>query len=267
MGDYIDRLAPPPPPRRRRHYDPIISIGSCIIVFLIILIAMFGGTSGGSSTKSTINREKLTGYAWNNDCIIDEIGWFDNVTKTEKQLKSFWEDTGIQPMIILRAYDASLTTESAKQAWSTAYYDNNITEENVFLFVYFAEADQDGEVGYMTYTNGIQTSSVMDSEAIEIFFNYLDKYWVTNMSTDDVFITTFDKTADTIMKVSTTGADVAKALIIGLVVIIILVIAYSWWKNKRKAEKERAEETERILNTPMETLVQDRADELTKKYD
>lgn len=53
----------------------------------------------------------------------------------------------------------------------------------------------------MAYVNGKQVTSVMDSEAIDIFWNYLDRYWTdSSLSTVDVFTKTFDSTAKTIMK-------------------------------------------------------------------
>ena len=145
-------------------------------------------------------REKLdTGHAYINDCVIDELGWFDDVSKTESMLKYFWEKTGVQPYIILRDYDASLTSNSEKEQWAIDYYDNHFDTENIFLFVYFAEEDTDNDVGYMAYANGYETTSVMDSEAVEIFWNNIDNYWYTDLSTDDVLIRTFDDTADMIM--------------------------------------------------------------------
>lgn len=150
--------------------------------------------------NNTNTREKLdTGQAYINDCVIDELGWFDDVSETENLLKNFWEKTGVQPYIILRDYDADLTSDSEKEQWAIDYYDDHFDTENIFLFVYFAEEDTDNDVGYMAYANGYETTSVMDSEAVEIFWNNIDKYWYTDLSTDDVLIRSFDDTADAIM--------------------------------------------------------------------
>ncbi len=223
---------PPPPPRnhgprmphfyRRRRYGGYsgyhgMGCGGCltsvIVLAVIIICAIVAAgrsipirqkqtpsVSSSNSQETTPAREKLaTDYNYINDCIIDELGWFDDISKTEKQLKNFWEKTGVQPYIILRDYDASLTSDSEKEQWAIDYYDNNFDAENIFLFVYFAEEDTDNDVGYMAYANGYETTSVMDSEAVEIFWNNIDKYWYTDWSTDDVFIQTFNNTADRIM--------------------------------------------------------------------
>ena len=237
-----------------------------LAIFLIIMCIVFV-IGSGSKTKSTIERKKLdTGNAYINDCIVDEIGWFDNVGKTEKKLKEFWEKTGVQPYIVLHAYDEELTSDSEKQEWAEQYYQEHFTVENIFLYVYFAEQNTDDSVGYMAYVNGKQTSSVMDSEAVEIFWNTLDKYWVTRMSTDDVFTNTFHDTAKTIMRVSTTGKDVMKWLLI-VVAIALVVCAIIWLvKTKNQRAREKAQEDERILNTPLEDIVDAKADDLTSKY-
>lgn len=270
---------PPPPRRHRRYYGGGYGgrrsggVGVAFVIMLLVVLCVsygvgnaryYGSSYSSSSQVSTIERQKLeSGNAYINNCVIDEIGWFENESKTESQLKEFWEETGIQPYIILKDYDASLTTDSQKEQWATDYYDANFDTENIFLYVYFAEEDVDNDVGYMCYANGYQTSSVMDSEAIEIFWNNIDKYWYTDMSTDDLFVEAFNDTADTIMHVSTTGKDVAKWVIIAVVVIAVGVVIVTVINKKNQRAKEAAAEDERILNTPMEELTED---ELTNKY-
>lgn len=269
---YHRRPAVPPPRRYYRTYgggtreDYGTALGTIIIVFVIVAVIFFMALLGDSSDSpaSTIVREKLeSGNAYINNCIIDELGWFDNESKTESQLQEFWEETGIQPYIILKDYDASIMTDAQKEQWTIDYYDANFDTENIFLYVYFAEEDVDGDVGYMCYANGKQTSSVMDSEAIEIFWNNIDKYWYTDMSTDDLFICAFNDTADTIMHVSTTDKDITKWGIIAVVVIAGGTVLVTLVKQKNKRNKEKAAEDERILNTPLEELADD---DLTNKY-
>jgi len=260
--------------RRRRTNNSTGNILASLIVLIVFTAVMFGIVSAmfGSNTdkvSSTINREPLTDSApFINDCIVDEIGWFDNEAHTGRELQRFYDKTGVQPFIVLHAYDPSLTSDSAKEDWAKACYDTKIDNENTFLYVYFAEQDTDNDVGYMCYVNGVKVSSVMDSEAIEIFWSYIDRYWTSDMSTDELFVTVFDRTAETIMRVSTTGADVAKTAVIVIGIILLLVILFLWWKARARREKEKAAETERILNTPMQDLVNEsKAEELAKKYD
>ena len=264
----------PRPPRRSTvivshggSFNAVISL----IIFVVVLIAAFGGfpSSNSSSTKSvpksTQNRERLeSGVGYDNNCIVDNIGWFDNVTKTEKSIKKFYDKTGVQPYIVLNAYDSTLLTDTAKEEYAKKWYDEHIKNESTFLYMYFAEPDTDNDVGYMAYVNGKQVSSVMDSEAIEIFWAYVDKYWYSDMSTDDMFTTIFTKTADRIMTKSTTAADVGNnaVKVIGGIVVFAGIIAVMVIRRKHKAEE--AKETEKILNTPLNG--DSEADDLLKKY-
>jgi hypothetical protein len=255
-----------PPPRR--HYGG--GCGTTLIAIIIVVIYLFatfafGGISySSSSTKSTIQREKLdTGNAYINDCIVDELGWFENKTSAGTQLKKFWEKTGVQPYVILKAYDASLQTNEQKEQWAKDYYDEHFNTENIFLYVYFAEQDVDNDVGYMAYANGYQTSSVMDSEAVEIFWDNIDKYWYSDATTDEVFVNAFNDTAKTIMHVSTTGKDIIKWIVILIIIIVVGVVVINLIKQKNQRAKEKAEEDQRILNTPINDIAQD---DLEKKY-
>lgn len=264
----------PRPPRRSTvivshggSFNAVISL----IIFVVVLIAAFGGfpSSNSSSTKSvpksTQNRERLeSGVGYDNNCIVDNIGWFDNVTKTEKSIKKFYDKTGVQPYIVLNAYDSTLLTDTAKEEYAKKWYDEHIKNESTFLYMYFAEPDTDNDVGYMAYVNGKQVSSVMDSEAIEIFWAYVDKYWYSDMSTDDMFTTIFTKTADRIMTKSTTAADVGNnaVKVIGVIVVFAGIIVVMVIRRKHKAEE--AKETEKILNTPLNG--DSEADDLLKKY-
>lgn len=264
----------PRPPRRSSvivshggNFNAVISL----IIFVVVLIAAFGGfpSSNSSSTKSvpksTQNRERLeSGVGYDNNCIVDNIGWFDNVTKTEKSIKKFYDKTGVQPYIVLNAYDSTLLTDTAKEEYAKKWYDEHIKNESTFLYMYFAEPDTDNDVGYMAYVNGKQVPSVMDSEAIEIFWAYVDKYWYSDMSTDDMFTTIFTKTADRIMTKSTTAADVGNNAIkvIGVIIVFTGIIVVMVLRRKHKAEE--AKETEKILNTPLNG--DSEADDLLKKY-
>lgn len=264
-------------PRLPRRSTVIVSHGGSfnavisLIIFVVVLIAAFGGfpSSNSSSTKSvpksTQNRERLeSGVGYDNNCIVDNIGWFDNVTKTEKSIKKFYDKTGVQPYIVLNAYDSTLLTDTAKEEYAKKWYDEHIKNESTFLYMYFAEPDTDNDVGYMAYVNGKQVSSVMDSEAIEIFWAYVDKYWYSDMSTDDMFTTIFTKTADRIMTKSTTAADVGNnaVKVIGVIVVFAGIIVVMVIRRKHKAEE--AKETEKILNTPLDG--DSEADDLLKKY-
>ena len=249
----------PPPPRRgyygyRRNVYTSSSSGlgtliACLIVFAVVIFSFFMIASDDSDVTSTINREKIENpVAYDNNCIRDELGYIYN-------------KTGIQPYIYLKSYDETLTSDSQKDNYAQNWYEQNIDNEDTFLFVYY-EDQNPNEIGYMAYVNGKQVTSVMDSEAVNIFWNYIDRYWTDDsLSTVEVFTKTFNSTANTIMEKSTTSNDIIKiiCIIVGIVIVIGGIIYILRMKFKR--DKEKAKETVEILKTPL-----DKSDELRDKY-
>lgn len=262
----------PPPPRRgyygyRRNVYTSSSSGlgtliACLIVFAVVIFSFFMIASDDSDVTSTINREKIENpIPYDNNCIKDELGYVENTSKLSKNLKNFYNKTGIQPYIYLKSYDETLTSDSKKDNYAQNWYEQNIDNEDTFLFVYYEDQDPN-EIGYMAYVNGKQVTSVMDSEAVNIFWNYIDRYWTDNsLSTVEVFTKTFNSTANTIMEKSTTSNDIIKiiCIIVGIVIVIGGIIYILRMKFKR--DKEKAKETVEILKTPL-----DKSDELRDKY-
>lgn len=262
----------PPPPRRgyygyRRNVYTSSSSGlgtliACLIVFAVVIFSFFMIASDDSDVTSTINREKIENpIPYDNNCIKDELGYIENQGKLSKNLKNFYNKTGIQPYIYLKSYDETLTSDSQKDNYAQNWYEQNIDNEDTFLFVYYEDQDPN-EIGYMAYVNGKQVTSVMDSEAVNIFWNYIDRYWTDNsLSTVEVFTKTFNSTANTIMEKSTTSNDIIKiiCIIVGIIIVIGGIIYILRMKFKR--DKEKAKETVEILKTPL-----DKSDELRDKY-
>ena len=262
----------PPPPRRgyygyRRNVYTSSSSGlgtliACLIVFAVVIFSFFMIASDDSDVTSTINREKIENpIPYDNNCIKDELGYVENTSKLSKNLKNFYNKTGIQPYIYLKSYDETLTSDSQKDNYAQNWYEQNIDNEDTFLFVYYEDQDPN-EIGYMAYVNGKQITSVMDSEAVNIFWNYIDRYWTDDsLSTVEVFTKTFNSTADTIMEKSTTSNDIIKiiCIVVGIIIVIGGIIYILRMKFKR--DKEKAKETVEILKTPL-----DKSDELRDKY-
>lgn len=262
----------PPPPRRgyygyRRNVYTSSSSGlgtliACLIVFAVVIFSFFMIASDDSDVTSTINREKIENpIPYDNNCIKDELGYVENTSKLSKNLKNFYNKTGIQPYIYLKSYDETLTSDSQKGNYAQNWYEQNIDNEDTFLFVYYEDQDPN-EIGYMAYVNGKQVTSVMDSEAVNIFWNYIDRYWTDDsLSTVEVFTKTFNSTANTIMEKSTTSNDIIKiiCIIVGIIIVIGGIIYILRMKFKR--DKEKAKETVEILKTPL-----DKSDELRDKY-
>ena len=101
-------------------------------------------------------------------------------------------------------------------------------------------------------------------EAVEIFWNNIDKYWYTDLSTDEVFVNTFNDTAKTIMHVSITNKDILKWVLIVIAIILLGIIIINLVKQKNQRAREKAEEDQRILNTPIDAMAQDQINKMQK---
>lgn len=226
------------------------------IVLLLLIVALTSSSSGSSIPLSSYAREKLElGYNYDYNCVIDEAYWFDSPTWMAKELKTFYDKTGVQPYVIIKPYMPELTTDNMKEQYAIEYYESHFPNENVFLYMYFEERNDQGD-GYSCYVNGTKIDSMMDSEAVDIFWSYVDAYWWTDMSSDDLYVKVFNNTADRITsKSKTLGDSIWIFAVIGLVVVsgtVVVVIM----NKKRAAEKARAEEDAAILNadiTPIQT--------------
>lgn len=233
-----------------------------IIIIAIVIFCFVEHLSTG--VQSTHERTKLTGtgYAANSVVLQDDLGYIDSKNALGNELKSFYNDTGIQPYIYIKGYDPSLKTNDQKVQWAQEYYDKYVNNTNGFMFIYFGSADDGNnsipdsqkQVGYMSYVVGAAASSVMDEEACEIFWSYIDRYWTSDMSTEKMFGTVFGKTGSSIMTVSKTSGQVTGLVMFGVVGLIIIIIAGSIVKAKFKRDKEKAQETIDILNTDIDTL-------------
>lgn len=252
-----------------RSYMPM-NLASVMLVILFVFIAMMT-TSSKPSVKSTIQRDKIDNsnrYVTSN--IIDELGYFDSLKEGSTQMKEFFDETGIQPYVYIKDYDPQLTTNSEKEAWASNWYDTEIADEYGFAFVYFANADEhsniaasDKSVGYMCYVAGVATGTVMDDEAVNIFWSYIDKYWVSDLSMEDMVGQVFSGTADSIMKVSKTTGQMLMIVVIVTLVAVALFEVYMIIKKQAASKKEQAEMTEKILNSPIEKFG-DSSDEVNK---
>ena len=238
----------------------------CLIFFFLMTIlgSMTGNTSNSSSiTPSTYDREKLPSSAvtltdWYKDADGD---WIHNSYTLEKGLKDFYEDTGVQPYVYILPNGR---TESSDELASFAeqQYDQLFRDEGHFLLVFCDNGYGGFNCGYWV---GSQASTVMDSEAIEILSNYLDYYYSDmDIREEEIFSLAFSKTGDRIMTV--TKSDTPKVMIAFLIVIALLIV-YRIIRKKQQAEKEKAEQTEQILNTPLQTYADAEVEALAGKYD
>lgn len=235
-----------------RHYSKTASDIFWIVIVLVVVVVLgniFSNISLGS-IPSTIVREKITGVqAFDTNCIEDQLNWFDYKNWAGKELKEFYDKTGVQPYIKLLDYNPSLTTDESKEKWADADFDNGGYADNAFVYYYFGEQNPD-DVGYMYVCYGNKAGTVFDTEALDIFWQQLDSMWTNgDISTDDLFVKSFNNTGKKIMTVSKTASDILWIVIVLVVVVVIVVSVIATIIIKAKAAHQKREDELKILNS------------------
>lgn len=236
-----------------------------IIIMLFILIITFKGMNRSDITVSTTNREPLGAEACteSKSWFDDQVGWISSDAKMTKGLKEFYKKTGVQPYVIItdnvNGKGATLNDSEAEQ-YLQETYDALFDDEGHLIFL-FLEYESGTYKGYLYAGN--QASSVIDTEAQEIIYDFVDYYYTSNLDDNEFFSTVFEKSAERIMQKTTTGNDILlKTIIVIGIIGGISVIGYLIIR-KKKIELQEAEEKRKILETPIEKL---NDEELKDKY-
>lgn len=246
-----------------------------MIVFAALIFGVFfaGSSSTNGSVKNTTQREPIVSQVKKTDWYEDQLYWVKNKNVMIEGLEDFYNQTGIQPYILFTAYDDQYWSNDtlnvdAVNTYLEDYYEEHFDDEGHFLFAYFeAESDSISEMeGEFRYLSGYAVDSVMDNEALSIFWgNFEDNYYNLDYSIEEMISHTFSDTADTIMSKPTNGWDFMKVGVIAVAGIGAVYLVYRMIKIKAKRAKEKEEYTKEILNRPLETFGTDTSD-LEEKY-
>ena len=241
---------PPPPPRRKSLSEIVISWIATIIIIVVcfsLVTGVFssGGGGGSSITKSTVAREKLDAqYVTTTEWYTDTAGWVSNPIKLTSGMREFYNKTGVQPYLyITETIDGvAHPSDSQMEMFADKLYEELFDDEG-HLLVVFQEYDSDSE--YFCWTvAGKMAKTVFDNEARQIFFDYIDHYYYSDLDEDGFFSTAFSKTAERMMTV--TKSPMPK-IIISVIILAIVIIAFVWWKKAKQQRNIEDENTERIL--------------------
>lgn len=226
------------------------TIGLFVMILLIVLLS-----TASSTRKSTIEREPLKPYAaFQKDCIDDDAEWIHDKKTLLKGMESFYKDTGIQPALAIyeEINNERYLSDSDIEAFMMDEYDNLIGHERGLLVLFCEYAESDWYVYYMA---GEDAQTVMDSEACDILIDYVhDLYTNDSYSDEEFFSAVFEKTGNRIMTVTPTIASNIPFLIVGAIVIAAMFMVVEIIKQKHKRDAEKAAETERILNSPIDRI-------------
>ncbi|MCL2088873.1 MAG: DUF3892 domain-containing protein [Oscillospiraceae bacterium] len=255
--------------------------GGCSGILLVLIIAIIAVVfilwpSDSGVTPSTIEREALprgsaneTGSMYTDNLSQPAI---QNETKLTAGMQNFYNKTGVRPhLYIIEEIDGNTTlpTIPRLKEYSDAKYAEMFNDNGAhLLLVFFYNDDIEDYTMYATVGNAAQ--SVMDREAIDVLMDYIERnYENSSMSNEEMFSQAFDKTGERIMTVTTSPwPKIFLVIGSGIIAIIMLLIAMSWWKKSKAQKNLEAEQTERILGQDLGEFGSgnDAASELEKTY-
>lgn len=244
----------------------LVVLAVACLVYLVVVAAMLFKASSPAVPRSTMNRERLTvNHAYQTDCVWDELDWIDT-SQVSRSMQKFYDATGVQPALALFDYKEGITgSDNASEQYAKDWYDSYVEGEGALLLAYFDTGTEEEGWAYLIY--GDMTKSVIDGEAEDIFWSYYDRYWTDDsVPLTKAYPAIFVDTGKRIMQKTTTGLDILKWVVIGVVFVLTVGTIIIAMKVKRRNEAEKAAETERILNTPLETAFDSEVESLAEEY-
>jgi len=249
---------------RRTSISSLIEVGA-ISLFITVLLFIWSSSGVQESrhvTKSTIDREPLSKQyvteigVWYDD----EMGWILSSSTVNSALKYFYDKTGVAPYLTIVEKVEGSYIPTGQQVWNygAKLYDQLFEDEGHLLFVF--QCPNGGTDYTMAAVTGPMAKTVVDDEALEILYDYIDYNFYTDKSDDDMFGDAFRSAADRMM-VKTPSNKLLIFIVIAVVIVLFIVWQIMKAIFKRKAQE--AQETVEILSQPIE---KDEASDLADKY-
>ena len=238
-----------------------------VVVILVVVAALFvylraSSGTGGSIQSSTYERERLPASAvTETGWYTDEGGWFSNPAQLEAGMRQFYEETGVQPYLYLLP-NGSVTSTAALTELAEELYPQLFTDEGHFLLVFCDDGNGSYNCGFVS---GLQAQTVMDSEAVAILADYLDRYYSDySISEEEVFSKTFEATGERIVTVTRSPLPVVAVC---AAVVVVAVLVFLTLKKRREQREREQQRVETILKTPLETFGDQDVEDLADKYE
>ena len=211
-----------------------------ILAIGIVLSSLAYLVAGHGITRSTIKREKLkVTKEFNKDCVKTDTDYLMDVSHTAETLKAFYEDTGVQPYVLVVGKQG-FGVESATEE----YLKENRLKSNEMLFVY---ERIEPKKGIATIITGDDAGKVIDKEARNIFNDYMEKYVNEIPSLDACITKTFYDTAEVIMGNPKIPIIVFPLVIMVVDIVVLLLVFYEViYKERKKRFEKRKTRTDEL---------------------
>ncbi len=248
-----------------------LSVIAIVLIVIVVMIGSFSSCSstsigsGSSITASTVKREKLSASLVNETgYYTDETGSFiQSSSELTSGLKSFYQETGVQPYVyITDNIDGDYAPdEDTLDAFAESLYEELFTDEGHLLFVY-VYLRSDAYMGNIVI--GYSAQTVIDDEAYDILVDYINAYYYdSSLSYEEFISNAFRDAGERIMHVEKSAWPYVFIVLGAVAILVILLI---WWKKHKEQKNIEAQQTEDILNTPLEKFGDTDAETLADKY-
>lgn len=254
------------PVYRTSYYRPMTPLGGTLSIVLAIIVIIAGLVAARPNIQqSTIERSKLDSSLCTkvNTWYQDDINWIHDEKTLLKGLKTFYDKTGVQPYLWITDNingKVKPNTSDFETALKSKY--SELFKDEGHVIVCFMENSPSVYATY--YWAGSAAKGVIDDEAGEILLDVIDSKYTSDLSDEEMFSKSFSDAATRMMKVGRTTKQLIIIAVIVLLCLGFVVSVYLWVKTRAKARAEEAEETQRILNTPIDEIGESVLDKYNK---
>lgn len=244
------------PVYRTSYYRPMTPLGGTLSIVLAIIVIVAGLIAARPNIQqSTVERSKLDSSLCTkvDTWYQDDINWIHDEKTLLKGLKTFYDKTGVQPYLWITDNinsKAKPNTSDFETALKSKY--SELFKDEGHVIVCFMESSPSVYATY--YWAGSAAKGVIDDEAGEILLDVIDSKYTSDLSDEEMFSKSFSDAATRMMKVGHTTKQLIIIAVIVLLCLGFVVSVYLWVKTRAKARAEEAEETQRILNTPIDEI-------------
>ena len=243
--------------------------GFSVLLIIIILMALSNFFNGcdinydrDKVAESAKTRKPLQGVVTKTEWYEDGLDWISSKNVLMSGLEYFYKETGVQPYVLFVEYSKDLwngnnLNPTKADEYLENYYEEKFEDEGHFIFAYFQCKDDSKQEmeGEFRYLSGYSADTIMDNEAINIFWGYFKtNYYNTSLTIEEMIADTFVQTAENIMQNSEEESKVPMILSIILMIIIAIVIVYAIVKNISRKKKEQ-------INKPADIIIEKSEDE------
>lgn len=209
-----------------------------VVLIIIIIYTLYSQFSlNASITKSTVERVKIeSAFDSKTDPVyFDEYGAVDDDKAMRNAAKDFHAKTGVIPYV----YFVTSTLETSDEELSKQadeFYKENFDDENHFII--FFDGLQPGY--YLGTSIGENAKTVMDAEAVQIFKDFLSKYYEARQTNNQTYmVNTLRYTAERVMSTLPYSKNSLIFSIIVIAILIVVIVVWIFRRNKEQSDQDK----------------------------